>query len=305
MEWYGQDTQHAPHLCTYACSPRLYLQKLVMDITKESNDPADTTLCEALLHRMFAFRHLPPSADQTSKACEELCTLLCRFIGQVLRDATNIEVDTRALMHCRDHMAGCACHQYMWLADYGCVLVFMTHQGHEAVQSQKLHLLGLDAWTFRVHSSPGKPAARRDFAAECGNSTPVCTTSVAMAKLMDFKRAFNVALTVAQKRKADKRSAVSGGQGHQKTPAFIAAVLAAVPEVMALIENREMDEIDRILQKYVPSRWWIHRCRKACRNEFARNNLAAGAISAQFHAQYDAPIPSITVRSDEKDARSF
>jgi hypothetical protein len=84
----------------------------------------------------------------------------------------------------------------------------------------RLHLLGLDEWAFSVRndgSFTGTPP--------WGCAVDMVAGEVPMAKLGDFLTSFMKLFDKATQNTGDKRSAAGGKQGHQKTPAFIFAVM--------------------------------------------------------------------------------
>jgi hypothetical protein len=107
-----------------------------------------------------------------------------------------------------------------WFPGYGCVLIL--HR--DAVQRQNslnVTVLGLDSHHHVVHSGQN----RYEFSAIAQTYVELFVGQIDVTKKEDFWRTFQTLFDKASSRKGDGRSASDGKQGHQKTPAFIHALL--------------------------------------------------------------------------------
>jgi hypothetical protein len=85
----------------------------------------------------------------------------------------------------------------------------------------------------------GTRLVHQEYTARPGGHKVLSIGAVPQAALATFFKRFQKHLAKAQKRTGDKRSAAGGKQGHQKTPAFIEAILMHTMEEkdwMALCE---------------------------------------------------------------------
>jgi hypothetical protein len=101
--------------------------------------------------------------------------------------------------------------------EFGCVLVHLTALGCAAQATSRLHLLGLDGWAFGISG--------QHFSATAGAPAELFAGAVAASELGGFLECVHTLLSEAEKRKGDERSAAGSRQGHQKTPAFIQALM--------------------------------------------------------------------------------
>jgi hypothetical protein len=115
---------------------------------------------------------------------------------------------------------------------YGCVLIFHNDivQRHDSLS---ITILGLDSHDHVVHSGHNQ----YQFSSIAQNYAEIHVGEIGLATKQDFLNRFQKLLDKASCRKGDKRSAAGGKQGHQKTPAFIHALLVQAlnyncPEVL-------------------------------------------------------------------------
>jgi hypothetical protein len=100
------------------------------------------------------------------------------------------------------------------------VIVAVASFGCMAEPTARLHLLGPDEWAFSVRqdgSFTGTPPT--------GCAVDMLAGEVPMTKLGAFLECFRKLFDQASKKSGEQRSAAEGKQGHQKTPAFIFAVM--------------------------------------------------------------------------------
>jgi hypothetical protein len=72
---------------------------------------------------------------------------------------------------------------------------------------------------------------QQEYTARSGGHKVLSIGSVPRAASANFFQVFNASLVKAQQRKGDKRSAANHKQGHQKTPAFIVALLTQTQQI--------------------------------------------------------------------------
>eukprot|EP00957_Ditylum_brightwellii_P054690 4143385-Ditylum_brightwellii.AAC.1 len=107
-----------------------------------------------------------------------------------------------------------------WFAEYGCVLVTQKTSNH-VHHRVALNLLGLDSSRFEMHCHERSGPHSNNGKVQTFEILHVGT--VLSNDLPDFHAKFERILCHASSRTKDKRSASSGKQGHQRTPAFIHA----------------------------------------------------------------------------------
>lgn len=116
---------------------------------------------------------------------------------------------------------------FKWYPDYGAVLLeTFVRPGYKS-----LTLLGLDGWKFEARCMPNNKSAH--------SAVPTSSMTYPMWLLPDeiVDEIVTVVVTLlggAAKRKKDERSAAEGRQGHQKTPAFLAAIINEAVNQIAL-----------------------------------------------------------------------
>ncbi|EFN57188.1 hypothetical protein CHLNCDRAFT_143596 [Chlorella variabilis] len=103
--------------------------------------------------------------------------------------------------------------------------------------SLALILVGLDRWRFITHSTDDGAISHT---AESGEGTVVHCGVLPAEQMAGFRAALSGALAKAAQRKGDERSAAGGGQGHQKTPAMVRAL------VLQALDQLEADEEDEV-----------------------------------------------------------
>lgn len=110
-----------------------------------------------------------------------------------------------------------------WFPDYGCAVIFHTTQG-QWPNNHSIDVIGLDEHKRKIHTGQKKyqsTSVAKSFAVlhvgECKND-----------ELDDFWIQFKENFSERTQRKGDQRSAAGGRQGHQRTPAFVHAVLLDV-----------------------------------------------------------------------------
>lgn len=110
---------------------------------------------------------------------------------------------------------------------YGCAMFLLVNHGCAAEQTVFIHLIGLDNWSFYLlpQSTDTALPAQTAFTSAARTYAPLCGGKLPLGQLARFRDAFAECLERAQKRKGDQRNAGTNEQGHQKTPAFIEAIV--------------------------------------------------------------------------------
>ena len=164
-----------------------------------------------VLHSVYNFDHLSTSDSQEEARVSAL--------SQLLRDFA-IASNNSTYLSISDVLVGAVDQPLKivrWFPQYGCVLFASApHIGVHPQAQVHLNLLALDGWDFRMHGL--------GFASKSTSGVTLCVGDVMAIEFSKFYNIFSDMLTEAQQRHGDKRHAGTG-QGHQKTPTFIAAVL--------------------------------------------------------------------------------
>ncbi len=111
-------------------------------------------------------------------------------------------------------------HCINWFPGYGCVVLF-HHANDQWSGEISIDVIGLDKHEHEMHF--GKNQYQSTSLAESYTTLHVGTIAVDEKVMFDTK--FRQKFDEKRARKGDERSAAGGKQGHQKTPAFIHAVL--------------------------------------------------------------------------------
>jgi hypothetical protein len=117
-----------------------------------------------------------------------------------------------------------------WHPGYGCVLLGIPCDGDEL----ELSILGLDEWEHSVHSYFDEGTTKREHAAICKSSKVLHVGGLAVANYEKFLLLMSRVFRRAASASGDGRSAASGSIGHQRTPAFIAAVVKTSKILMTM-----------------------------------------------------------------------
>lgn len=106
-----------------------------------------------------------------------------------------------------------------WYEQYGCALLFWVRH----VGVVQLELVGLDCWSFSMHSGPEGRA--QSSQTPCHRSVSLQVGTLPLEDYPKFLERMKILLELAEKRKGTERSAAFNQQGHQKTPSFIQAII--------------------------------------------------------------------------------
>ena len=110
----------------------------------------------------------------------------------------------------------------------GCAIVAVSSLGCATEATTRLHVVGPDAWSFDMRSGISC-AAPASFVGQFAGSS--------QESLSHILQSVQARLVQAESRTGDKRSAAGGKQGHQKTPAFIVAIVRDAIEDIPLDED--------------------------------------------------------------------
>jgi hypothetical protein len=124
-----------------------------------------------------------------------------------------------------------------WLEPYGCAMVCVRARSTCKPLTSEVHIdiVGLDDWGFRTHSWPGGV----EFTSICSGAALISAGSVSDEALDDFCTKFDDILKRKRSVTGEQRSAEHNEQGHQKTPAFIWAL---VQDAIKSVSQGELPE---------------------------------------------------------------
>ena len=137
-------------------------------------------------------------------------------------------------------------HHVKFYGEYGCALLSTVIHANEMVN---LVLVCLDGWEFQVHSSSSMRdhsaiAKPEDLQVMSEDLQVMSVGRLDLDKYTSFLERTDYFITRAAMIHGDGRSAASGSQGHQKTPAFVeAAMLDLLTEIE---QERDMEEGETI-----------------------------------------------------------
>jgi hypothetical protein len=182
------------------------------DAEPDAAAAATTAVPEQLLEGVFGGfpEREPPDEQSTSRPYLSLFASFLR--AAALRPACAAVLD--ALVGTQRASAAATCFFY---PEYGCALVSVASLGCASEDTARLHLVGPDAWAFGIRGAA--------FYATADGFVQLYAGCVRRAALHGLIRNFQDRIAKAQRIKGDARSAADGKQGHQKTPAFILALL--------------------------------------------------------------------------------
>jgi hypothetical protein len=125
-------------------------------------------------------------------------------------------------------------HDLLWFPEYGCVLI-MVHKTGVCSLPGKIYLtvLGLDRHEMATFGDCGSNATDRTFTSNSDTYANISCGVIEVNEKEGFLKAFRALFSSASQREGDDRSAWGGRgaqQGHQKTPAFISALLEQVAD---------------------------------------------------------------------------
>ena len=120
-----------------------------------------------------------------------------------------------------------------WSPDYGCAIIFHSAQD-QCSTNMKLNVSGLDKHEEEVHI--GEKGYQ--FSSVANSYVNLHVGEKRMEEKEKFWNRFQSTLSIVSKRHGDQRSAAGGKQGHQRTPAFIHAILK-----QSLDNNTSSDEM--------------------------------------------------------------
>ncbi|KAJ3057627.1 hypothetical protein HDU99_007218, partial [Rhizoclosmatium hyalinum] len=202
---------------------------------------------ESVLNAIYSFPHSTPSESQSNEEIVEFVRLfqgLADHLALVqVPDPEESNLPDFTLLAIA--IAGCdttiptetICKTvYKWLPAYGCAIIL------EFVDVNQLHvnLMFLDEWTY--HSRRLGTDSNVEFATpSLKNTGYIHLGMVDKDVFLDkFATAFQKAISGAKGRTGETRSAAGGNQGHQRTPAFIKAVII---QILMTMESDDVQEV--------------------------------------------------------------
>ncbi|CAM9355098.1 unnamed protein product [Chrysoparadoxa australica] len=157
----------------------------------------------------------PPQNQKESHALE-----LLRAFGSFT--STQVEFllsDREELQELEWSVALAQSDRVRWYPQYGCALVIVSVD-KSLLKTSLLKLVALDDWCFATHGS-----GRVDFISHPGGFKVLTVGEIGPTTEMLFFECFEKLWAKAKARKGKDRTAAGGKQGHQKTPAFVLAVM--------------------------------------------------------------------------------
>ena len=176
-----------------------------------------------LLTSIYSLPHEPCSSAQDSAYCLQLCCLVQDF-AQTSGDQTYRKV---ADIICNVRNSGTnpepnVSYDVHWLGEYGCA--WIIYPGLATLPSS-IELVCLDCWEFGLNGNSS--TCKREFTSRPHDNfghRAIQVGKIHSSRLSVLFTKFNDFLNKAKQKAGNQRSAVNS-QGHQKTPAFIFAVL--------------------------------------------------------------------------------
>lgn len=214
----------------------------VSESDEEDGDPLDLPL----LSLIYPLSDLPVPDVQSNEAVYSLGRLLHRVASTLKDDRDGVKEfcwATKALLHGGGQSDGI---DVRFFGGYGCASITQasSFSAESYSTATHIHLVGLDEWRFRGHSSH---TGGREFTS-VSQGTAVLYVGV-VEDVEAFWISFEGALQKAEReRRGDKRHAGLNKQGLQKTPAFIFAVMTDILEGL-VAEEREDGEAAPTLTK--------------------------------------------------------
>ena len=126
-----------------------------------------------------------------------------------------------------------------WFPGYGCVIIIHKHLVQRQ-SSLNVTVLGLDAHVHVVHSGQDQ----YEFSSIAQTYAELHVGELVLSKKQKFLETFHILFKTASSRKGNERSAGGDRQGHQKTPAFIQAIL-----IQALCDTKSTTENEDVLPR--------------------------------------------------------
>ncbi|KAJ3031469.1 UNVERIFIED_CONTAM: hypothetical protein HDU68_003800 [Siphonaria sp. JEL0065] len=192
----------------------------------------DMIAVESILNDIYSFPHCEPSFDQSESTIQIFLTLFKSLLTHLEHDSTHqafpIAEDyladlSKALrgMNSRTPTEFNPKVVHRWFPEFGCALVLESVDMTEF----SLQLLFLDKWEY--YSRRRGTGHHDEYSSPSLDSVGLIHVGTVEKELFDsrFAPCFNDSFSTSRKRYGEQRSAASGQQGHQKTPAFIKAVL--------------------------------------------------------------------------------
>lgn len=199
--------------------------------------PGGQQLLQCLLASMFASSGQAASQLQSSTSCRaflKLIDVLCEGEQDVIKEAITAlsggglgEPEGDAVEIC-----------VKWLPEYGSSVLSVSRATDVPVSVKKLCVLGLDNWEFGLHSGSN---GYEHTSSSNGYVILEAGRLPSDYSFDDFLTKFDKSLTKIQSSRTGKlRTAAGGEQGHQRTPAFVYAI---VSDVIVNISTGE-DEVE-------------------------------------------------------------
>eukprot|EP01036_Dinobryon_divergens_P022332 gene22332-30577_t len=166
-----------------------------------------------LAHGIYNFRNRPPADAQDTNTINNICDSLQTFSNGMERGIRDV---FKLLSNSNPKV------DVNWCGEYGCSWLAVEDVGSSPETKFNIFVIAPDAWHYSIHSS-------RD-SGRCFHSSSDCfsilTKHSVLAKDYEaFKMNFRSFLSKSVTQTQNLRSAATNERGHQKTPAFIFALL--------------------------------------------------------------------------------
>lgn len=164
---------------------------------------------KSIMHSIFTFKNYEPSTLQSKEDWIKIRGIFFSFLNYCNEIPTSSKMKQLLVSELND---------INLYPDYGCALVIKNEIGCSSCLMSNFYILGLDGWSFEgiQHSC---------FISSSKDIKVLKAASINAMKLDETLTKFYDLLYEAQNVKGEKRNASFNEVGHQKTPAFIEAIL--------------------------------------------------------------------------------
>ncbi|KAL7561124.1 hypothetical protein ACA910_009179 [Epithemia clementina (nom. ined.)] len=197
---------------------------------------SDKVLNDELLAGIYDLPHLAASCHQDTVHCQSYLKLFLEVFSPLLDEGLAMgknptldwcsNSDLEAIRKLRTLLENGQDDLLQWLAfypEYGSVVLALSSS--EMVETMAVFVLGLDNYEFYMHHNGKQGPGCYDHLAVAKSYKKLQVGRILKSELDDFVRKFQANLAQARQRRGNKRSSSNREQGHQKTPAFILALV--------------------------------------------------------------------------------
>ncbi|GFH58370.1 hypothetical protein CTEN210_14846 [Chaetoceros tenuissimus] len=177
-----------------------------------------------VLHHIYWFDGEELPSEQSKDACKEIANLFSEFGKHMMNneDENKTDFNSNHFEKLSEFLTGVKSEdEIRWFPEYGCVLLINNDENLQRHDSLYFTLLGLDSFERVVHSNGEK----FEFTARAKSYMTDMIGPISRSKRDSFFVKFRDIFDSASRIKGAERSSRGNRQGHQKTPAFIKALL--------------------------------------------------------------------------------